>query len=562
GLGIALNVVKQYGEQTTQDNLLKAYLKNAAEHFGAIAAPKGLVPFTGALNIDRYLLWPELDERKLENIRADEDKQVELNETPKRYPARDLLIRPLSERLFAVEGEAGVGKTTMAHAIMHFAAAESLKLLGGEDSELAVLYLPLYFNADDLIKLAEDAPLGSVEIPNAGVLDGLLGSLVRKAEGAPNRALLVIVDGLDEVGEPVQTKALQRLRGLWTEEGNHRYLVLGRPGSVRGIPWVQGDEGVLKLALRPWDKAEVVTFIERWSVTNDDKNLLLTNEEMEKLIDYFASYIGLPTTALMVQMVIARYLVLRRRYPEDPVAHMPQTRSKLYQNYLRQLLEFGENAKPKSNKGGTALDVDPQTRTWLGCLELLLKQNDYLHKTVRATCSSDELPDVAREAIFGHSCVSLTDGISGAEKWWEERKLCRLGHESLHEFLAAEALAKLYNNKPEAFWEDWIHPYIFNMQWQQTLLFALTLIQKERQVSLIRNLLQLGESDPISINTKRHLEVVAKAWGWGASYEPQLWQDWLNQNPSIELLTIVAVNAELRNLAISILEKLALGEVQ
>jgi len=30
GLGIALNVVKQYGEQTTQDNLLKAYLKNAA----------------------------------------------------------------------------------------------------------------------------------------------------------------------------------------------------------------------------------------------------------------------------------------------------------------------------------------------------------------------------------------------------------------------------------------------------------------------------------------------------------------------------------------------------
>ena len=482
-----------------QDVLYKQYLNQFVSHFSTIATPMHLVPFTGSLDADKFLLWPELDE-EIRSKTAERPEPGRESSLPRKLKATGLLTHPLSNnRLFVVEGEAGVGKTTMARALARLAAKQALELMERKDEDgPQVQYLPLYFNAEDLIKLAEDTPVGQINPSGESALKDLLNAVLQKS----NRALLVIVDGLDEVGESVQTKALQRLRSLWIEEGNHRYLVLGRPGSVRGIPWIQGDEGVLKLALRPWGEAEVREFLERWS--GEKKESLLNGDEVDGLIGYIRDHVGLPTPALMVQMVVARYLELRESNPDDVLAQMPETRSKLYQNYLRQLLRHSEDAKPGPAQGGTAQTADQQKRLWLGCLELLLKQDPGLRQRVRNTCSVSDLPDVGRASISDHPCRALVSDSVEAEKWWEERKLCRLGHESLHEFLAAESLIELYQDNQEELWEKWIKPKFFDPYWQQTLIFTLEMMGISEEAAL-KKLAREGESEEIRYRAVQRL---------------------------------------------------------
>lgn len=483
-----------------QDVLYRQHLKQFVSHFSTIATPTRLVPFTGSLDVDRFLLWPELDEeiRSRTAEHAEPDREPSL---PQKLKATELLTHPLSNnRLFVVEGEAGVGKTTMARALAHLAAKKALELVERKDEDgPQVQYLPLYFNAEDLIKLAGDTPVGQINPSGEGALKELLNAILQK----PNRALLVIVDGLDEVGESVQAKALQRLRSLWIEEGNHRYLVLGRPGSVRDIPWIQGDEEVLKLALRPWSETEVREFLERWA--GEAKELLLNEDEVDGLVGYIRDHVGLPTPALMVQMVVARYLELRESVPDDVLAQMPETRSKLYQNYLRQLLQHSEDAKPGTIHGGTAQTADRQKRLWLGCLELLLKQRPDLRQRVRNTCSVSDLPDVSREAVLDRSCGDLVGDSTEAERWWEERKLCRLGHESLHEFLAAEALAGLYRGDLQGFWKEWLLPKGFDPFWREAIIYTASMLPTKDRQAIIKGLLSLDRCDPASAKTGRHI---------------------------------------------------------
>ena len=537
-----------------REALYKWYLQELVEHFSTIEALDQLVPFTGSLGVDRFLLWPELEGES----RRSADKQnsaVQDGEPllPRKLKATELLTHPLSnKRLFAVEGAAGVGKTTMARALARFAAKQTLELmeLKGEDGS-QVQYLPLYFNAEDLIKLAESTPVGQVSPSGEGALKDLLGGVLQK----PNRALLVIVDGLDEVEGPVRTKALIALRGLWLPGGNHRYLLLGRPGSIRNVTWVKEEEAALKLSLKPWGEEEVREYLGRWTKKGGRPHLEVA--ELDQLVEYIRSRVGLPSPALQVQMVVASYVELKRDGLENPLEQMPATRTELYRHYLRLLLERREGDKALQGAGSTAHPADLERRKWLGCLELLLRLFPEQRERARAQkCSANHLPDVAAAQARGRSCGKLLREEADFTKWWEDRKLCRLGHESLHEFLAAEALAKLYQGDPQGFWKDWLHPSIFDPYWQQTLIFAMALMDEEDQSALMRGLLDLGSCDPISELTGRHLEVMAKAWGAGVRYDQTIWEEWLDNEPHPDLLVTAAANAKLRAPALKVLEQL------
>jgi len=543
-------------EINEQEALYKWYLEEFVEHFSTIEALDQLVPFTGSLGVDRFLLWPELEEE----TRRSADKQnsaVQNGEPllPRKLKATELLTHPLNnKRLFAVEGAAGVGKTTMARALARFAATQTLELMERENEDGSqVQYLPLYFNAEDLIKLAESTPVGQVSPSGEGALKDLLGGVLQK----PNRALLVIVDGLDEVEGPIRTKALNVLRGLWLPGGNHRYLLLGRPGSISNVPWVREEKAVLKLALKPWGEEEVREYLGLWTDAGGHPHLEI--DELDQLVEYIRSRVGLPSPALLVQMVVASYVELKCDGLENPLEQMPATRTELYRHYLRLLLERSEGDKALQGAGSTAHPADLERRKWLGCLELLLRLSPKQRERARAQkCSANHLPDVPAARARGRPCGKLLREEADFAKWWEDRKLCRLGHESLHEFLAAEALARLYQGDPKGFWKDWLHPSIFDPYWQQTLIFAMALMGEVDQSALMHGLLALGLCDPISELTKRHLEVMAKAWGAGVRYDQAIWKGWLDSDPHPDLLVTVATNASLRVPALETLEHMAL----
>ncbi|WP_287418065.1 HEAT repeat domain-containing protein [Oceanithermus sp.] len=533
-------------------------MQELVEHFSTIEALDQLVPFTGSLGVDRFLLWPELEEES----RRSADKQNSAVQDggpllPRKLKATELLTHPLSnKRLFAVEGAAGVGKTTMARALARFTSAQTLELVERENEDGSqVQYLPLYFNSEDLIKLAARTPVGQVSPSGEDALKDLLGGVLQE----PNRALLVIVDGLDEVEGPIRTKALNALRGLWLPGGNHRYLLLGRPGSVSNVPWVREEKAVLKLTLKPWEEEEVREYLGHWTEEGGHPHLEVA--ELDQLVEYMRSRVGLPSPALLVQMVVASYVELKRDSLENPLEQMPATRTKLYHNYLRLLLERSEGDKALQGAGSTAHPADLERRKWLGCLELLLRLSPEQRERARAQkCSANHLPDVAAARARGRSCGKLLREGADFAKWWEDRKLCRLGHESLHEFLAAEALARLYRGDPQRFWKDWLHPSIFDPYWQQTLIFAIALMNKEDQSALMRGLLALGSCDPVSELTGRHLEVMAKAWGAGARYDQAIWEEWLDSKPHPDLLVAAAANANLRTITLEALERLVREE--
>lgn len=104
-----------------QDALYKWHLERFVEHFSTIETIDQLVLFTGSLGVDRFLLWPELDEETHRS--AEKPNGVNRNREPplpRKLKATVWLTHSLSERLFAVEGAAGVSKTTMPRVLARF----------------------------------------------------------------------------------------------------------------------------------------------------------------------------------------------------------------------------------------------------------------------------------------------------------------------------------------------------------------------------------------------------------------------------------------------------------
>ena len=538
------NEWQQLRESLDQERFYRKYLEKFLEYYGSIPELTHDLPFTGTLSVEDYVLWPVLEVEPWQESDEEEWRSQAV-------PARELLSGIPSAHVFAIEGEAGVGKTTLAHTLVHHAARESLKKSTGEKSEIAPIFFPLYFDADDLVQLAEPGTPG-LQVDSEATR-ALLRALGPKPSHHSAWALLVVVDGLDEIEDHLRQKALRQLAPLYREDGNHRYLLLGRPNSVRGIPWVREEQGTMRLLLRPWGAAEVRAYFEKWvAALKTDTPARFIKEEAHRLVEYVHERIGLPAPVLMVRMILGLYLNLVSKQVGEPLEHLPATRTELYQSYLKLLLSRREEAKDLKLRA----DTPPEGfREWLGCLELFLKLNPQERRVARATCSATHLPDLSKARIKGQPCKLQNE--EKAALWWEKRRLCQLGHESLHEFLAAEALARLYEGDPAAFWRDWLHPRIFDPYWQQTLLFALTWLPESEQKELLTKLLSLGECDPISQATGRHVELVARAWGVGAFYEKVLWDQWQKHKPTLKQYLEIITNAHIRDKAVAKLKYLA-----
>ena len=569
-------VEKLFGEARTDNykfDLFTRYLKGVERRFGKISEQPNLCPITGMLPVDRFFLWPTLGEynkeRYSKKVKAwAEGATAGGTKARKAYAARELVIEPpTGHPVVSVEGGVGVGKTTLARGLIHWVSKETLSAVVKKRSELQIQYLPLYFDASDLIALArEDVRLKEPDAHRVQTFFESLGWDV----GAPSaiRALFVVVDGLDEVEEETRRKALEVLSVLWQPdpESNNRYFFFGRPDSIQGIPWVEEEKGVLRLEILPWNKDEVREYLSRWTDGREEGSVTLSKEGAANLLTYFENNAYLPAPAFLVHVVVCVYLnqLSRRSDPRSALDGMPRTRVELYERYFDTLLFKREHAKTVVGTGGTAKKPRGFEFTWLTCVELSLRRRPELREAARAGCDGSLLRgrEFKKEAM--RLCSSLLDvevqrrwdELAG---WWERRKLCRLGHESLHEYLAARALAEIYSDDPIGFWSEWVCPKTFNTYWQQVILYALAMSSPKDQTVILDRLLKLPLFDSISEATKRHLKVVALAWGVGAAFEEGHWQDWLNQNPDTDLLSLLSARPEARPRLLGILKQRALA---
>ncbi len=510
GVSLAQNLRKNLPPSEDQ---IKSYLHSTARQLETIPYKIPCPARNAGLAVETFFLWPRLD---VARQRKENEEEFKRETFPERILAQDLLFSPpAGKNLFAVEGPAGVGKTTLARSLVYWAATETLKLLDGEPeaARLARPLLPIYLDAGDLVKIAEGKTQSGVpweKIPG-------------------NWGLLVVVDGLDELELSLRTRALERMKGPWLQRTDENLAFLfGRPGSARSLSWESREERILALELRPWGLEEVKSYLEKWTREGS-----IQEADATRILQHVRENFELPILPLLVYLLVCDFL------QTGEVERLPRSRRELYDSYLIQAI-FREAEQATQVYPGTPRPLSGDEVFALGCLELAIKEDPQLEAEVhrpRPSCEARQLYKLERrwKALCPGAQVSWDDLL----RLWERRKFCWLGHKSFHDYLAAKALARIYEGRPEDFWREWIHPKVFDPYWTQTLVFATALLPDADRQRILTGLLALQDCDPISQATHRHHAIVAEILAESESAEEEILNAWLAQKPAPKYLARV-----------------------
>ena len=526
GVSLAQNLRKNLPPSEEQ---IKSYLHSTAQQLETIPYKIPCAARSAGLAVETFFLWPQLD---VARQRKEIEEEPERETLQARILAQDLLFSPPpGKNLFAVEGPAGVGKTTLAQSLVYWAAVETLKFLNKkpEASRLARPLLPLYLDAGDLAKIA----------------DGQTQSGVLWEEIPGNWGLLVVVDGLDELGLSVRTRALNRMKGPWLQRTDENLVFLfGRPGSARSLSWESREERILALELRPWALEEVKSYLEKWAREGS-----LQEAEAERILRHVRENLELPILPLLVYLLVCDFL------QTGEVERLPQNRRELYDRYLIQAI-FRESEEATQAVPGPPHPLSGDEIFALGCLELAIKEEPQLEAEVhrpRPSCVARQVYGL--EQRWKQLCKGNQASWDDLVRLWERRKFCWLGHKSFHDYLAAKALARIYEGRPEDFWREWIHPRVFDPYWTQTLVFAAALLPDADRGRILTGILALAECDPISQATQRHHAIISEILAESESAEEKILNAWLAQKPAPE--HVARIHRTAPEWSLVVLEKLA-----
>ncbi len=281
-----------------------------------------------------------------------------------------------------LRGAAGSGKTTLVQWLAVTAAREGRARGGGR----VPFVLPLRTLCRGGAPLpSPDGFLAAVRTPFAAAQPpGWADRVLSAGRG------LLLVDGLDEIGERERGQAREWLRDLLIACPGNRWLVTSRPSAVTGS-WLAG-EGFADLTLSPMSRADVVSFVGRWHDAAragcDDP------EELERLDGYRRSLteavrtqpdLGrLATNPLMCGLVCALH--------RDRRGYLPHGRKELYDAALSMLLSRRDRERDIGSPDGIQLSEEPQ-------VQLLQKLAYWLIRNGRAEMDREDALDLVGAAL-------------------------------------------------------------------------------------------------------------------------------------------------------------------
>ncbi|MFF8095759.1 NACHT domain-containing protein [Streptomyces sp. NPDC016675] len=253
-----------------------------------------------------------------------------------------------------MRGVAGSGKTTLLHWLATTAARRTFTDELAELNIFVPFVLPLRTLARDRTHRlpTPDQFLHAVDNMQAGAQpSGWANRIMEQGRG------LLLIDGVDEVGEAFRSKTKEWLQRLLKSFPHTRCIVTARPSAI-AEGWLRHEE-FTELSLSPMRPQDVRVFVRRWHDAAKGQQSHETHEEIDEFatslietIDTKPDVARLTTNPLMCALVCALH--------HDKRGRLPKGRKALYDAALRMLLVERDDQRLIESPEGVTLDEDDQ----------------------------------------------------------------------------------------------------------------------------------------------------------------------------------------------------------
>ncbi|MCM2420843.1 NACHT domain-containing protein [Streptomyces sp. RKAG293] len=348
-----------------------------------------------------------------------------------------------------LRGLAGSGKTTLVQWLAVSAALEEPDAGKHHLRDRVPFVLPLR----TLIRHGE-LPLPADFLHSANVPltapDGWTERILQAGRG------LLLVDGLDEIGERERDRVRDWLRNLLIAFPGNLWLVTSRPSAVSDA-WLAG-EGFAELVLSPMGRDDVGAFITRWhdaarTTATDPEETARTDGYEHSLLDAVRTkqdLARLATNPLMCGLICALH--------HDRRGYLPHSRKQLYDAAMSMLL----GRRDRERDIDVQLTEEPQ-------IQLLQKLAYWMIRNGQVEMDQTDAVDRIAAALPAMPAVAATGDATRVFR----RLLLRSGllrvpaegtvdfiHRTFQDYLGAKAaveerdFAFLVRNAHDAQWED------------------------------------------------------------------------------------------------------------
>jgi transcriptional regulator with XRE-family HTH domain/predicted nucleotidyltransferase/energy-coupling factor transporter ATP-binding protein EcfA2 len=402
-------------------------------------------------------------------------------------------------------GNPGSGKTTL----LRFLAVSSATTEGESTETPIYVRLPEFCRAQELDEGVDLVKFLAARAAERGCPD--MEEPLRRELTGEKRPCLVLLDGLDEVGNQEQMDRLIRTVQTFVEEyPRNRYAVASRLVGFDAAPW--RSQGFSVFRLLEYDRASLERFAEKWSEVlsrTENKPLKEVRERLNRAI--FSSP---RVRALASSPLILTILVLLN---EARGGVLPRRRVDLYEKVVDVFLETWESNKRSvdSFEGTRGIDLDAREFRWLlSDLSLAMQKAErtlaprwwiaekiegYLqHKLGFA-------PDEAKDV-----CDRLIRYLAERTGLVEERGLGLFGfsHRTLQEYFASLGVIDEADASPARGVTGCLRGYYFHPQWPEVVRLVAAQLAPPLAESLLASI--LDDPDPVGRFLRRGPLLVLK----------------------------------------------------
>ena len=391
-----------------------------------------------------------------------------------------------------VLGNPGGGKTTLLRFLAYSLAATS-----AEQAET-----PIYVRLPDLCrgqKLDEHFDLVNflaVRSGERGCPD--MEVLLRQELASENRRCLVLLDGLDEVGNQEQREWLIRSVQAFVEQyPRNRYAITSRPMGFDAAPW--RSQGFSVFRVLEYDKTRLERFADKWATLLSRADKKPYSEVRGRLNR--AIFESPRVRALACNPLILTILVLLN---EARGGVLPRRRVDLYEKVVDVFLDTWESTKQSGDKldDTRGIDLDAREFRWL-LSDLSLAMQKAERTLAPRWWIAEKIEDYLQHKLgfvldeAKDACDRVIRYLAERTGLIEERGLGQFGfsHRTLQEYFASRGVIDEADAALERGVTGCLREYYFHPQWSEVVRLVAAQLTPPMAESLLSSI--LDDPDPV-----------------------------------------------------------------